>query len=381
MTIRIGITNSIKYIAYLLISILPKKRIAVLRGFPDYEDNLLAVYKALTANNFHTLVWVVDNDKNCVPIEIQRNTIIVKRGSLKDIFYSSISKYLFITHGHFLQRVPKNQICVNLWHGIPFKRIGKMQGENGRSDTFLISTSEFTQKIFEQSFDTAKENILITGQPRTDRMLRADVEKIYSRIFSDKPAPKYLFVWLPTFRSTNYLNKNQDGKDFGNVFNCSDFSISQFNAILRQHNAYCIVKPHPMAISQGCNDESNIFFVNEDWLIKHKTSLYEFIGAADCLISDISSVIADFMLLDRPIVLLFEDIEEYKNNRGFSLNPITSYLPADVSCNFEDFIIQIQQVLSGQDIYYERRNTLKNLFFKYSDSNATSRVCNAILRD
>lgn len=379
MTARKAVKNLAKYLAYLLISVLPKKRMAVLRGFPDYEDNLLAIYTKLTLKKFKTIVWVVDNEKKCAPIKIEKDTIVVKRGSLKDIFYCSISKYLFITHGHFLEKIPKNQICVNLWHGIPFKRIGKMQGEMGRLDTYMVSTSEFTRNIFEQSFETSKDNILITGQPRTDRMLDANKEKIYSQVFADKPFPKYLFVWLPTYRSTNYLNKRCDGEDFENMFNCSDFSVTRFNSILRQHEAYCIVKPHPMAVSQSCIDESNVFYVDEGWLVNHKISLYELIGTADCLVSDISSVIADFMLLDKPIVLLFEDIEQYKNSRGFSLNPITSYLPAEVAGNFQEFIDQIQKVLNRQDIYAERRKKLKNLFFKYSDSNAANRVLDATL--
>lgn len=369
----------LRNLAYIVGSILPKRNIAVLRGFPAFEDNLLSVYDALLKKEIGKIVWAVDDLSRRPPISLDKKTKFIKRGSVIDVFYSLTSRYIFITHGHFLNKIPKNQISINLWHGIPFKRIGKMLGVKGRSDTFLVATSEFTKAIFEQSFDTSKDNILITGQPRTDRMIGVNRGTVLKQIFTNKQPPRFLFLWLPTFRSTNHLKNHLDGEDFKNVFNCSDFSIETFNSILKKHDAICIVKPHPMAVSQNCANESNVLYINEDWLHSHNLSLYELIGATDCLISDISSVIADFMLLDKPTVLLFEDIDQYENSRGFSFNPITSYLPAEVTRNFHEFIVEIEAVLMGHDIYADRRNKLKQLFFNYSDRDAAMRILDVVM--
>lgn len=56
----------------------------------------------------------------------------------------------------------------------------------------------------------------------------------------------------------------------------------------------------------SASNVSHIRFVDEAWLSNHGLSHYELIGAAGCLIIDIFSVIAGFMLLNIPIVLLFE---------------------------------------------------------------------------
>lgn len=362
-----------------IVSLIPKKQRFVLRGFPDYEDNLLAIYEELISEQLKNVVWVVDNVGAKRPIDLCKHTKVVKRGGLGDFYYSCTSKYLFITHGHFLTSAPKNQVCVNLWHGIPFKQVGIKQGMAKRSDTHLTCTSAFTKKIFHESFEMPEEKIHITGQPRTDRMIQANKDEVINRLFGDKKAPDFMFIWLPTYRQTNYLNGKLDGRNFGNIFNCSDFSIIEFNAILQKHNAICLVKPHPMAPPSIGVNESNIFFIDDKWLIRHRISLYQLIGTADCLISDISSVIADFMLLDKPIVLLFEDIDEYKNNRGFSFNPITDFLPAEVAKNFKEFTTEVQNVLNGEDVYEERRRRLKPLFFDYFDEYSAKRVLDIVL--
>lgn len=366
-------------ILHTIASLMPKKQRFVLRGFPDYEDNLLAMYEELTSMQKKDVVWVVDDTEIKPPMDFSEQTKVVKRGSLGDLYYSFTSRYLFITHGHFLTSAPKNQVCVNLWHGIPFKQVGITQGMEKRNDTHLTCTSAFTKKIFHESFEMPEEKIHITGQPRTDRMMRANKDEIINRLFCDKKAPDFIFIWLPTYRQTNYLNGKLDGRDLGNIFNCSDFSLIEFNAMLQKHNAFCLVKPHPMAAPPEGGNESNIFFIDEKWLANRRTSLYQLIGTADCLISDISSVIADFMLLDKPIVLLFEDIDEYKNNRGFSFNPITDFLPAEVTKNFEEFTLEVQKILDGKDTHKDRRERIKTLFFDYFDEYSAKRVLDIAL--
>jgi CDP-ribitol ribitolphosphotransferase len=251
----------------------------------------------------------------------------------------------------------------------------------GREDSLLVATSNFTREVFARAFGVRKEKVVATGQARTDRMLNVDREKVLQKAFPDSPLPSKLFLWLPTYRSTSYLGCVTDGTVFDNPFNCSDFSEEMFNAVLEENGAICFVKPHPMATRLSLEDLGNIRYIDEDWLIARGLSLYELIGATDCLISDISSISADYMLLDRPIILLFEDIEAYGSSRGFSLNPITDFLPAKVAEDFDSFIGELNAVLKGEDPYVKRRTRLKRLFFDHWDGKATERILDIAMRD
>jgi hypothetical protein len=111
------IITTARFFLYFSTRILQKKRQWFLRGFPAYEDNLISIYAALTARGSTKIVWVVDDVLDNPPVPIDKNTRLVRRGSVLDIYYSITSRFLFITHGHFLRKIPPNQVCVNLWHG------------------------------------------------------------------------------------------------------------------------------------------------------------------------------------------------------------------------------------------------------------------------
>ncbi len=373
-----AVMSLVRAFAYALTRIIPKSRTAVLRGFPPYEDNLIAIYLALETRPIDRIVWVVDDLSIAPPVELRKNTRMVIKGGFLDLYFSMTSRYLFLTHGHFLRSTPPNQVSVNLWHGIPLKVIGKAAGMQKRSDTFLVATSDFTREVFAQAFAMPEERVIVTGQARTDLMLNVDKHAIWNIAFPSMQRPRQVFIWLPTYRSSPYRDRT-DGEVFSNIFNCGDFSESTFNALLKANDAICLVKPHPMAAHQDHTNSSNLFFINESWLQDRKLSLYQLTGAADCLISDVSSIIVDFMLLDRPTVLLFDDIESYEKSRGFSFNPITEFLPAQVARDFDGFMAEMDAVLAGNDPYVARRSELKKLFFDHTDAGAADRILDHVM--
>jgi len=69
-------------------------------------------------------------------------------------------------------------------------------------------------------------------------------------------------------------------------------------------------------------------------------TLYQLLGAADAIISDISSVWTDFLRLDRPIGFYVPDLEELTVRRGLSVENVASLLPgprirtAQDACDF-----------------------------------------------
>lgn len=355
------------------VAITPKFNWCVLRGFPDYDDNCLAIYARLSDYGCRKIIWVVSDPSAAQPFKASPNTVFAKRNSLSDYFYSTFSKYLFITHGHFLENTPANQVCVNLWHGIPYKVIGKLDGKAGRQDTMVIATSALTRDVFAQVFGVDRERVAVTGQPRTDRMF-VDRAQVRARLGLSADSATRIFLWLPTYRKTSMAGGRLDGKDSGNVFNCAGFPAADFDAYLKANNAICLVKPHPMAPAVGESGTNNLRYISDSWLREKGLTLYQLAGITDCLISDVSSIVVDFLLMDKPIVLLFEDIAEYRSSRGFVFSPIEEWLPARVNTGYEQFIDDIGAVLAGQDRYVSDRQRLKAEFFEYHDARSAIRI-------
>jgi CDP-glycerol glycerophosphotransferase (TagB/SpsB family) len=80
------------------------------------------------------------------------------------------------------------------------------------------------------------------------------------------------------------------------------------------------------------------------------------------------------MLLNNPIVLLFQDIADYRDSRGFVFSPIEEWLPARVNTDYPGFIDDVAAVLAGEDRYREKRSQLKKKFFKHCDARAAVRI-------
>ncbi len=364
----------VKFLLQLFITVTPKFRWCVLRGFPDYDDNCLAIYERLADYPYKKIIWVVADLRSTRPFMPRPGTVFVERGSLLDYFYSIFSKYLFITHGHFVENIPENQICVNLWHGIPYKVIGKLDGRSGRQDSIVVATSELTRGVFSKVFGVSLDKVVVTGQARTDRMF-TNPEVVRARLGIPLDAETKVFLWLPTYRKTDVNGSRLDGRDAGNVFNCTEFPSADFHSFLQANNAICLVKPHPMAPSVDRSASmSNLLFIDDQWLRDREISLYQLLGSSDCLISDISSIVIDFLLVDKPIVLLFEDIAEYGASRGFVFSPLEEWLPARVNTNYSHFIEDLTEVINGADPYSQSRSRLKHAFFEYNDAQSATRI-------
>ena len=64
------------------------------------------------------------------------------------------------------------------------------------------------------------------------------------------------------------------------------------------------------------------------------------------------------MLLDRPIAFTLDDVEEYRQSRGFVFENIQDWLPGMELLSFEDMCLFIKEVGEGIDTTKEKRKTL-----------------------
>ena len=65
--------------------------------------------------------------------------------------------------------------------------------------------------------------------------------------------------------------------------------------------------------------------------------------AADLLISDYSSLIFEYALLERPMVFFAYDLDTYDEERGF-YQPYRSFVPGPIAANTSELISAVQRV-------------------------------------
>ena len=97
--------------------------------------------------------------------------------------------------------------------------------------------------------------------------------------------------------------------------------------------------------------------------------------AADALVTDYSSVMFDFVLTDRPVVLLVPDLEQYRDvERGFYFD-IESRSPGPLVSDTDEVV----DVLLGPDAHAPARSAFRTEFCPWDDGRASARVVDDLL--
>ena len=366
--------STIKKLIYLLIRVTPKFDYCYVKALPSFEDSAVAVYEKLSPTKFRKVIWSVYHKEDQPPFKIREGTGFVVKGSIRDFFYGIFSKYVFTTHGHFIPKIPPNQICVNLWHGMPYKAIGLLNDQPGRQDTCVCSTSSLYQKLLSRAFGISQNRVLITGLPRNDLLHSDNPYSVWEKTGIDRSRYDKVFFWLPTFRKSIVGYLCEDGVECDNVFNMVDFPVERFNRFLKEGNCLCIIKPHPMAPVKNMVSTDHLLLIDENWLWQRQLTLYPLVGETDFLVSDVSSIMIDYMLLDKPMVVCFGDFSEYKESRNLLFDPIEDWLPGEMVMTYEALEMALRRCIDGEDFVRTKRQQLRDKCHAHLDFDSTKRL-------
>lgn len=268
----------------------------------NFNDSPKAIYDQMIEDPYfkdYTFVWAF-NDVNKYNIT-EPNTRIVKMDSLNYLLTALRASYWItnvnIERGlHFKKDYTKS---VNTWHGVPLKKVGNdVAGRNDFdfSDTNLFCySSEYEYAIYKEAFKLGDANLYKVGMPRNDLILENDPE------IKEKVRKKYqienkkIILYAPTWRDDPEDLKLMDLKQW-------EEQLSEDYVLL--------VKVHGLA--QKFNLTNNKFVLD----VSDYEETSELIIAADILITDYSSIMFDFALLNKAVFIYTTDYEKYARERG-----------------------------------------------------------------
>lgn len=360
----------------------PKSRIVLFNSFPAYSDNALALYEYIIRNRpdivaRYKLVWGQASPDNGRVVFGSNNTFFVKKKSVKGFLTFLRAKYVISTHGYFTGlKSGHGQLQVNLWHGYGYKDTPP-ESRVYHGDLHVVSSEIFTDDAVNLS--VSEGGIKITGYPRNDYLFHKGE---YLRILGiDKKAYKKVLIWLPTYRASVIGGIHNDGlaTSFG-IGSLTDDDLAELNDVLRARSYLLLIKPHPMdsVTLQGREPGSNIKIFTSDDLARSGIDLYELMTETDVLLSDYSSVVFDYCLLDKPVAMVLSDMAEYKATRGFIFDNVTDWFPGPVISDLHGLVHYLNNMDNINREWIPKRKELSLKFNKYRDGNSSERVCNLI---
>ena len=221
---------------------------------------------------------------------------------------------------------------VNLWHGLPLKRI-EFDIDSGlladrfvkntlkeryyhpevfKRPDYVVSSSELFSEVFARSFRIPRECCLDFGLVRNE-ILTWPEEKRWSFIERYEPAStrelmeqmkqfSRVFVYMPTWR------------DSQNDFIAAGFDFKSLEMILAESNTLFLVKPHANTIVDAATLEGLSHII----LLPATLDVYPILPYANVLVTDYSSIMYDFILMEaKDVILYLFDYQEYVSERPF----------------------------------------------------------------
>lgn len=264
----------------------------------------------------------------------------------------------------------KRTKIVQLWHGAgAFKKFGlstetdervKQQVERANSRlTHLFVTSEKVIPFYQEAFGIKKDRIYVTGIPVTDVYFEQDrKEQAQERFYKIYPElhEKRLLLYTPTFRRTS--RENLEIMEHFPMERLQELLGDSWVVLVKMHPKYPVsnIPRHSF-----CYDMTNY---------AHITDLY---FVSDLLVTDYSSTVVEYVLLDKPVILYAYDLEEY--DRGF-YREYESSVPGEIAQNEEELLA----LLSGLGENSTRRQAFADMQYDYKDNGATERILSVLKR-
>ncbi|MBR5504235.1 MAG: CDP-glycerol glycerophosphotransferase family protein [Methanobrevibacter sp.] len=307
--------------------------------------------------------------------------------SLSNMKKLATSKYIFLTDNFFalaFMRFSKKTKLIQLWHGTGiFKKFGYDLLEEDQKKTMLKFSNKITNlmvsshnviDVYARNFAIDKSKVLPLGIPRNDyyspehldesyvESLRHEFEKDYPNLKGKK-----IVLYAPTFREEPKYNA---------VFNY--FDVEKFIDELGDEYILCI-KLHPNYNKFA--DRENRIDLDE---LAHTYNIVNFTDFKDeqklflisnILITDYSSVMVEYTLLNRPIILFAYDLDNYlENERGFYFD-YRKEVPGRIVKDTDELI----KVIKEKDFNLSNLKEFAEFQFDYFDAYSSKRILDHVL--
>ena len=301
----------VKKIIKALLKCLPLRKIILFESVPDLSDNTFPVYEELVKRGLgekYKLVWsCLKQPRKDYPKD-NNEKYIYCGNRLLTLYFQYVSKVV-VCCNRFLGGNRKGQTVYYLMHGGPIKHVLSYY-TCPEYVSYMITPGEGVSELCAYEFNIDVKKCVGLGYPRNDALFAPINLSDYLGSFK-----KYI-LWYPTVRQF------QGGKTTGCVNPIpiihDEENVRKLNEEAALDDVLIIIKPHFAQIAENIRkiELSNIVFIDDDFFKDNNIIPYQFVGACDALLTDYSSVYYDYLNVDRPIGLIWEDIEDFRKNPG-----------------------------------------------------------------
>jgi CDP-glycerol glycerophosphotransferase (TagB/SpsB family) len=244
-------------------------------------------------------------------------------------------------------KLKSSQTVVQLWHAagafkrVGYSRVGLPGGPRSNSNLHrgyshvLCSSPELVEQ-YAEAFNIDKTKVHALGVPRFSPYFDTSFqEKSKNELCQELGISKQKKIVLvaPTFRGNG--QKTARSSELVHTVNGLATKFTDSHVFL--------IRDHPFAVNRNpgaklnVSKKSNVYEVSES-----SREIEPLVAGSDLLVTDYSSIIFEFALLNKPTILFVPDLNEYENTRGLYF-PIDEYGYGNLAVNDRQLIAAIRK--------------------------------------
>lgn len=365
----IKILSFVKRMMLKVYCIFPIKDAIVFESNPDFNDEGYWACKVLMDAGYdkkYKIYWLIkDRDNLKIPEGFNISIIYDKAKSLSEIikrnYCLATSRYI-IDSCAFVNKRRKKQFRWFVFHGRPIKKCNKYFEHCRDFDKITIGASFFEEYFESLGFDKSK--FVASGLIRNDVLNKASN---YLATLGIKKNNEKVIMWMPTYRQHN-TSKEANGikgvkGQLGLPVIKSVDELKKINELLVANNVVILLKPHQSQNMDYLNVEkmSNIRMITSEQIADLNIQLYEILNETDALITDYSSIYFDYLLMDKPIALTVDDIEEYTNKVGMIFDYFKE-IKSNFVKDYDELYSFVEDFIKGNPSLMVHHNEMKCKF-------------------
>ena len=219
----------------------------------------------------------------------------------------------------------------------------------------MVCPSEEMMNLYKKTFRLNEKHFFICGYPRT--------KPLY-----DNPSGKGRILYAPTYR----WNPDREKRMVDDLIE----SLESINNCMKDMNMKFYIRLHPHTWRDYDEPLNNAISKLDNIIIDDSKDVYESLGEYDMLITDYSSIAYDYLLLNRPMIFLCPDLDEYKSSEVDLSYDYYSYSPGQKETSWMGVIEAIKKNKSNPGLFEEERKNIRDFFYdmRFNDENNSERI-------
>ncbi|WP_432137428.1 MULTISPECIES: bifunctional glycosyltransferase/CDP-glycerol:glycerophosphate glycerophosphotransferase [unclassified Streptomyces] len=344
----------------------------------QYSDSPRAVYEELRRRNLPVrAIWSYAGER---PTGFPKDAELVRRWSWGYLRALAQAEFWVDNQGFPLKlRKRPETTYIQTWHGSALKRMGfdapqgrimteperrEYQKAIDRFDHFVVR-GEHDERTLARAFRIPEEKLLRTGYPRNDALVQAResgslpaaTEELAERLGLRRDLPVVLYA--PTFRA----QANGAVRKFEFPFDVEEFADrfgDRFTLLIRTHYLNSVSLP-PSVAGRVVN-------------VSAEPDITPLLLLSDALITDYSSVMFDYSLLQRPMLFYTYDWDDYVGSSRGTYFDLSEQAPGPVVRTTEDLFEALSDLGALASGYEGRLKEFMTQYGEYDRGDAAARI-------